>query len=263
MTHDWRSYNSAAETHERIAVPYVFLEPAQHLVEAVRLAPGARVLDAGCGTGVVARLAARAVAPGGIVVALDPAMEMLRVGRAHDIGAPLCGQAQSLPFPDGAFDAALAGFVISHVPSYEAALAEMVRVLAPGATLGVSAWGPAEDQYRQHWRGIAERFGGHAAMQQVVPWEEWLSDPARLRDALRGAGLVSVQTETHDYRNPIPVADFLTARDFSVQARFLRRHLSADDWDRFRATVAEEFRRFGDTIENVRDAHIATGRKVG
>jgi ubiquinone/menaquinone biosynthesis C-methylase UbiE len=259
MSSDWRSYNSAAATHERIAVPYVFLRPAQDLVDAMQLAPGARVLDAGCGTGVAARLASGAVAPAGLVVGVDPALEMLRIGRG--LVTMICGEAQALPFRDASFDAVMASFVISHVPSYEAALAELVRVLKRGGKLGVSAWGPAEDRFRQQWRSIAESFGGSEAMQMVVPWEEWLSDPANLRKALRNAGLTDIAVETRDYRGPIPVADFLTAREFSVQARFLRRHLEAAEWERFRQTVAEEFRRYDDPIENVRDAHLAIGRK--
>jgi SAM-dependent methyltransferase len=261
MTPDWRSYDSAAETHERIAVPYVFLRPAQDLVDAMRLAPGARVLDAGCGTGVAARLASEAVRPAGMVVALDPALEMLRIARRSGLAAIVCGEAQALPFPDAAFDAVLASFVISHVPSYEAALAEMVRILKPGGTLGVTAWGPAEDRYREKWRSLAESFGGREAMPAVVPWEDLLADPARVRDALRGAGLTAIEIETRDYPSAIPIADFLASREFSVQARFLKRHLEPAEWERFRATVAEEFRQFADPIENVRDAHIALGRK--
>jgi SAM-dependent methyltransferase len=261
MTPDWRSYDSAAETHERIAVPYVFLHPARDLVAAMQLAPGARVLDAGAGTGVAARIASQVVGPGGLIVALDPAFGMLRVGRTRGLAAAVCGEAQSLPFPAASFDAAMASFVISHVPSYEAALREMVRVLKPGAKLGVTAWGPAEDRYREHWRRVAEAFGGKESMQIVVPWEEWFSRPDRLRDALGDAGLADIAVETHDYRCPIPTADFLAAREFSVQARFLRRHLDAAEWERFRRTVAEEFQRYDDPIENIRDAHVAVGRK--
>jgi SAM-dependent methyltransferase len=261
MTTDWRSYNSAAETHERIAVPYVFLRPAQDLVDALPLSPGARLLDAGCGTGVAARLALRVVGPEGLVVALDPALEMLRVGRGQGIAAAVCGQAQELPFLTGSFDAVMASFVISHVPSYEAALAEMVRVLKTGAKLGVTAWGEVEDPYRKHWRTVAESFGGQESMKIVVPWEEWFYDAGHLRDALRGAGLTDIEIETRDYRGPIPIADFLRAREFSVQARFLRRHLDAAEWERFRRTLAEEFRRYEDPIENVRNAHVAIGRK--
>src|SRR5215471_8106007 len=104
MSSDWRSYDSAAQTHERIAVPYVFLRPAQDLVGALQLAPGARVLDAGAGTGVAARIAAKVAGPDGAVVALDPASEMLRVGRGHGLDIAVCGQAQHLPFPDASFD---------------------------------------------------------------------------------------------------------------------------------------------------------------
>jgi SAM-dependent methyltransferase len=261
MSSDWRSYDSAAETHENIAVPYVFLRPAQDLVAAMQLAPGARVLDAGCGTGVAARVVNDAVAPGGLVVALDPAVEMLRVGRRRGLAAVVCGEAQTLPFPDAAFDAVVASFVISHVPAYQAALSELVRVLRPGGKLGMTAWGPAEDRFRQHWRTVAESFGAAGSLEMAVPWEEWLADPANLREALTGAGLTAVEIETREYPSTIPIADFLASREQSVQARFLRRHLDSAEWERFRRTLAEEFRRFDDPIENRRDAHLAIGRK--
>src|SRR5947209_6916073 len=118
--------------------------------DAMRLSPGARVLDTGAGTGIAARVASQA-ASGVVAVALDPAIEMLRVGRRHGLAIAVGGQAQALPFADGTFDGVMASFVISHVPSYEAALAEMVRVLRRGGTVGVTAWGPAEGRYRKHW----------------------------------------------------------------------------------------------------------------
>src|SRR5690349_3989750 len=122
MSSDWRSYDSAAETHERISVPRVFLDPARDLIAAMQVAPGERILDAGAGTGIAARVAMQA---GGAVVALDPAVEMLRIARAKGVAAIVAGRAQELPFPDGSFDGVMASFVISHVPSYQHALAEM------------------------------------------------------------------------------------------------------------------------------------------
>src|SRR3954447_16887838 len=50
-------------------------------LDLLGVAPGEHVLDLGCGTGVVARAAARRLGPNGSVVALDPSEVMLAVGR--------------------------------------------------------------------------------------------------------------------------------------------------------------------------------------
>ena len=54
------------------------------------------------------------------------------------------GDAEALPFADGAFDAAVSGYGIIHLPRPAAALAEMARVLRPGGRLAVSVWAPPE-----------------------------------------------------------------------------------------------------------------------
>jgi ubiquinone/menaquinone biosynthesis C-methylase UbiE len=73
---------------------------------------GKLVLDAGCGTGAAARAAA---ARGARVMGLDRSLPMARQGTGHEISM-LAGDLLALPFCSNAFDVALAGFVINHVP---------------------------------------------------------------------------------------------------------------------------------------------------
>jgi SAM-dependent methyltransferase len=108
------------------------------------LGPGQRVLDVGCGTGVVTRAAAKRVAPSGCVVGLDASSALLTVARqyadAEGLGALIelrQGDCRRLPFPDASFDAALAATLLAHVPEAERALAELVRVTRPGGRVGV------------------------------------------------------------------------------------------------------------------------------
>ncbi len=108
-----------AEYTEQI-VPLV----AQHLAGATS------VLDVGTGEGQLARVAAGA---GARVVGVDPSWGQLTEA-ARRGGGPvyLRAEAVSLPFSDGAFDAALACLVFEHIEGVDAAIAEVGRVLRPG-----------------------------------------------------------------------------------------------------------------------------------
>src|SRR5215831_16767439 len=108
------------------------------------IADGDRVLDVGCGRGAVTREIARRVGSRGRAVGLDPSPALLAVARELAGEAGLGdriefreGNALRLTFPDGSFDAVVCVTVLSHVPSGEAAIPELVRVLRSGGRLGV------------------------------------------------------------------------------------------------------------------------------
>lgn len=120
----------------------------------LRLRPGERVLDVGCGGG---RHAAEARRLGAHVVALDSSdvdvkeaaglLDVIAVDwpTARDVsGSGMVGDATSLPFPDSAFDRVIAAEVLEHLPVDRPAIAECARVLRPGGTLAVTVprWFP-------------------------------------------------------------------------------------------------------------------------
>jgi len=106
---------------------------------------GMKVLDAGCGAG---RHLCEAFREEGVeVVGIDLNLEDLR--KAHGLlhlmaeekgGSWLLirGDLTKLPFRDGAFDAVICSEVLEHIPENREAIKELVRVLKPGGTLGVS-----------------------------------------------------------------------------------------------------------------------------
>jgi len=103
-------------------------------VEAV-VEPGARVLDACCGTGDLAIAAER---EGGIVTGLDFSGEMLvRARRKSDTIEWVEGDMLALPYADGSFDAATVGFGARNVVDLRAGLLELRRVLRPGGRLAI------------------------------------------------------------------------------------------------------------------------------
>jgi len=111
-------------------------------VRLARLAPGESVLDVGCGTGGFAIEAARAVAPGGCVVGLDPSPEMIgwargKARRKRSRATFEVATAEALPFPDASFDVVTLSLVLHQLPSdaLHAGMAEIRRVLRPGGRL--------------------------------------------------------------------------------------------------------------------------------
>jgi SAM-dependent methyltransferase len=78
----WQVAGSAPEVYERELVPAVFGAWAPILVELAQPRPSERVLDVACGTGIVARIAATRVGPGGTVVGIDLNPGMLSVARS-------------------------------------------------------------------------------------------------------------------------------------------------------------------------------------
>jgi ubiquinone/menaquinone biosynthesis C-methylase UbiE len=95
------------------------------------LPPAGSLLDVACGAGIVtARLAA-----GRSVVGIDRSRGMLTVAAARLHGRVLLGDAGRLPLRSGRFDAVLMIWLLHLLPRAEPALAEAVRVLAPGGRL--------------------------------------------------------------------------------------------------------------------------------
>jgi ubiquinone/menaquinone biosynthesis C-methylase UbiE len=98
----WQRFaGSVAENYQRYLVPTIFRPWAEDLVDLAAPQPGDRVLDVACGPGVVARLAARAAAPGR-VTGLDINPGMLEVARSLPAEQPISwrqGSALHLTLP--------------------------------------------------------------------------------------------------------------------------------------------------------------------
>ena len=95
---------------------------------------GLRVLDVGCGGGLLAEELARL---GCLVTGIDPSRRSLEAARAHASASGLeidyvHGVAEALPADDGAFDAVVCCDVLEHVTDLGATIREVARVLRPG-----------------------------------------------------------------------------------------------------------------------------------
>jgi demethylmenaquinone methyltransferase / 2-methoxy-6-polyprenyl-1,4-benzoquinol methylase len=123
-----------------------------------RIPAGAtRVLDVATGTAAVAIELARA-APERTVVGVDQSTQMLAAGRARveraGLGGriELCeGRAESLPFPDAAFDALTFTYLLRYVDDPGATLSELTRVVRQGGTLAMLEFAVPRGAWRALW----------------------------------------------------------------------------------------------------------------
>lgn len=114
-------------------------EAAARWFELVPLAEGQRVLDAGCGIGLMLPRLARAVGPSGHVTGLDHSVDLLERARERLRAEAVDGWAETrpgdinhLPFPGAAFDVASTERVLMHQEDPTATLRELRRVVKPG-----------------------------------------------------------------------------------------------------------------------------------
>jgi arsenite methyltransferase len=105
------------------------------------LRPGEAVLDIGCGSGLDGILAARHVGPGGRVVGVDFAPEMVEKARQNAAATGvanaefLMGEADALPLSGASVDVVISNGVFNLCPDKPGVLAEAFRVLRPGGRL--------------------------------------------------------------------------------------------------------------------------------
>ena len=146
-------------------------------VADLRLRAGARVLDAGCGTGRALAPLRDAVGPSGVVLGVDLTLAMLeaavRAGRDLD-GQLLLADAAALPLRSESLDAVFAAGLIAHLPQPGANLRELARVVRPGGTLALfHPIGRAALAARQGRRITPEDLRAEASLGPLLAGSGW------------------------------------------------------------------------------------------
>ena len=161
---------------------------------------GRRWLDVGCGTGELSRSILERAAPESLV-GIDPSAGFVAHARAA-LPDPRVefrnGYAQALPFPDRDFDAVVSGLAVNFFSDMPKALAEMVRVARPGATVAAYVWDYADgmQMMRRFWDAAIALDGATADQDEGRRFAVCRPEP--LAALFKGAGLANVETRAID-----------------------------------------------------------------
>jgi ubiquinone/menaquinone biosynthesis C-methylase UbiE len=177
------------------------LEPAQSmLLEMAGLAPGERVLDVACGTGLVSFRAHAAVGPTGSVLGTDISAEMVEAARRRAASEGLENiaferlDAEEQDIDGEPFTAALCALGLMYFPDPEKALREMRRHLRPGGRAAAVVWGA---RARCGWAEIFPITDARVES-DVCPMFFQLGTGNSLADCFSRAGFDAVSTRRID-----------------------------------------------------------------
>lgn len=168
---------------------------AAQFVEWLAIPDGGRWLDVGCGTGALSGTILDQADPSQIV-GLDQAEGFVQFARdslADERISFQVGDAQSLPFTDGEFDAAVSGLVLTFVPDHGQMVREMSRVVRPGGVAALYVWDYSGEMQlmRYFWDAAVEL--NPAAIEHDEGQRFSIAEPGLLKGLFEAAGLESVR----------------------------------------------------------------------
>jgi ubiquinone/menaquinone biosynthesis C-methylase UbiE len=260
----WQVHSDAALLYEQSFVPAIFAASAEVLADFAGIGRGERVLDVGCGTGAVARAAARRVGAEGRVVGLDLNPRMLAVARRVAPEIEWCeGEAGDLPFEPNTFDVVTSQYALMFVPDQPQALAEMWRVLAPSGRLALAVCGPIARA--PGYAALAEVAAGccPAEVVELLRSPFALGDQEQLARLVCAAGIEDARIDTTEIPVRFPSIDALVETE--IMASPIREVIEQRDYAALRAgarTALSPWCRPDGAVGFPLAAHIVSGRKA-
>jgi len=243
MSTGLRFDNKASERLIAVYVTPDVVAQRQHIVDALRLQPGERVLDVGSGPGFLASTIADKVGASGQVCGVDISERLLAVAAAHCAHKAWVdfryGDATKLPFPDGFFDVAVVTQVLEYVADVHTALMELHRVLRPkGRALILDT----------DWESIVWHATNRERANRILKaWDDHLADPylpRTLAPKLRQAGFRVETQQIIPLFNPVFDTETYSNRMIDIIVPFVsgRQEITAEEAEAW----AQELRQLGE-----------------
>jgi ubiquinone/menaquinone biosynthesis C-methylase UbiE len=234
-----------ASIYETHLVSAIFEPLARILIERARPQPGEHVLDAACGTGIVARLVAPIVGPSGRTVGLDYDPIMIETARrlAPEIEWRQ-GDLQNPPFPDGFYDLVICQQGLQYLPDPSAGLRQIHRVLRPAGRMVLATWSDIAKSpgHVLLFQALEATIGPEKA--RPVAWS--LADEAQLLELVSKAGFVSVTTAIISLQTKYPSAPVFVEIVLKGSSKVTREELAQIPTDRRAAFIDEVAKRLRD-----------------
>lgn len=232
------SFDVTGDAYDRFMGRYS-RELAPAFADFAGVETGHRIVDVGCGSGVLTEELARRVGADHVAGA-DPS-PLLDACAERVPGADLKrAAAEDLPWPDDSFDAALAQLVVHFMNDPEAGIAEMARVTHPGGVVAASTW-----DFSGGMKLLGTYWESAKALEPGAESESSAFDEARLDALWRQAGLGDVVVDALVVSTRYEDFDELWDT-FLLGVGPAGQHLAAQPPERQSAIRAEYFSRLGE-----------------
>lgn len=216
--------------------------------DALAPRPGERILDLGCGPGLLTQELARAVSSQGEVIGLDPSADMRKTAenrcQAEDHVRILDGTAEAIPLGDGQVDKAVSVQVFEYLGDLDGPLAELHRVIRPGGRVVISD---------VHWDTLVWRSDDPVRMDRMIAaWDDHLANrvvPEALPERLSKAGFRDIRSIPVTFSDILPRPDGIARMMIILMTAYARQNallpeVDIDEWQAEQEALARTGRFF-------------------
>ena len=237
---------NTAKNYEQLMVPALFVSWAERILDEAGIEPGDRILDAACGTGILARTAIKRKGSNGMsVTGLDPNPGMLAVAESTTARVKWKeGVAEELPFEDESFDVVVSQFGLMFFQDQPKALREMKRVLASDGRMVVAVFDSLDNNpgYRAMTKVFAQVAGEEVADALRGPFS--LGDTEKLKALCDESGLSSARITTRNDNARFPDVRSMVLADVKGWFPLAGIHLTDEQIDEIVQRLESDLREY-------------------